>query len=288
MLASATDGVGTKIQYARALAKHDTIGIDLVAMVVNDLVTCGAEPLFFLDYISTGKVVPEHIEEIVSGVANGCRQAGCALLGGETAEHPKIMAEDDYDLAGFAVGVVERADIIDGRRLAAGDIAIGLPSSGLHSNGYSLARAVIPAGDLETLGRKLPGTDKTWGEALLTPTKIYVQAMRALLLEVDVKAVAHITGGGLPENIERLLPGGLDAFIDTSAWPVPPVMTGLQRLGGISDEEMYHAFNMGLGMVVFVDAAAVSGAVAVLRGAGEEAVVVGRVAEGGGRLRFGR
>lgn len=287
MLASATDGVGTKIQYARALARHDTIGIDLVAMVVNDLVTCGAEPLFFLDYISTGKVVPEHIKEIVSGVANGCRQAGCALLGGETAEHPKIMAEDDYDLAGFAVGVVERAGIIDGSRLAAGDIAIGLPSSGIHSNGYSLARAVISADDVEALVRKLPGTDLTWGEALLTPTKIYVQEIRSLLQEMELKAAAHITGGGLPENIERLLPGTLDALIDTSAWPVPPIMPELQRLGGISDEEMFHAFNMGLGMVVFVEAAAATQAISILQGAGEQAVIVGKVADGEGKLRLG-
>lgn len=257
-------------------------------MVVNDLVTCGAEPLFFLDYISTGKVVPERIKEIVAGIADGCRQAGCALLGGETAEHPKVMAEDDYDLAGFAVGVVERADIIDGSRLAAGDVAIGLPSSGLHSNGYSLARAVIPAGDIETLASKLPGADLTWGEALLTPTKIYVRAIKTLLQEVELKAAAHITGGGLPENIERLLPGGLDTLIDTSAWPVPPVISELQRLGGISDEEMFHAFNMGLGMVVFVDAGAAPEAVSVLRDAGEQAVIIGRVADGEGKLRFGR
>ena len=279
--------MGTKIQYARSLAKHDTIGIDLVAMVVNDLVTCGAEPLFFLDYISTGKVAPEHIKEIVSGVAAGCRQAGCALLGGETAEHPNVMAEDDYDLAGFAVGVVERANIIDGSRLAAGDVAIGLPSSGLHSNGYSLARAVIPADDVETLARKMPGIDLTWGEALLTPTRIYVQAIKALLQEIELKAAAHITGGGLPENIERLLPNRLDAVLDTSAWSIPPVMSELQKLGGISDEEMYHAFNRGLGMVVFVDAAVAPEAVSILNSVGEQAVIVGKVADGEGKLRFG-
>jgi phosphoribosylformylglycinamidine cyclo-ligase len=244
ILVSGTDGVGTKLLVAQRLGRHRTIGIDLVAMCVNDIVCCGAEPLFFLDYFATGKLAPEVAIQVVEGIADGCRQSGCALIGGETAEMPGMYGPGHYDLAGFAVGAVERADILTGDDIRAGDVLVGLDSSGLHSNGFSLVRKLVDALDWEEehgLGRPL-------GDVLLEPTRIYVQALKGF----DAKAFVHITGGGFPENLPRALPEGLGCRIDTASWEVPPIFRLLQRQGDLSDRDLYRTFNMGIGMVAFV------------------------------------
>ena len=282
VLVSGTDGVGTKIRLAQLLDRHDTIGIDCVAMCVNDIVCCGARPLFFLDYIAIGKNEPEKVASIVSGVAEGCVRSGCALVGGETAEHPGVMSPDDYDLAGFAVGLVDKAKMIDNTRMKAGDVILALPSSGLHSNGFSLVRKVfdIEHADLSKPLDELDG--KSLGEELLTPTRLYVKPVLAALQAARVYGVSHITGGGFYENIPRCLPQGLGARIDKSSLQIPPIFRLLQEKGGIPERDMFNTFNMGTGMVLVVDKEDVVKAVSALDGAGESPRVIGTVASGGG------
>ena len=281
VLVSGTDGVGTKLRLAQLLDKHDTIGIDCVAMCVNDIICGGAAPLFFLDYIACGRNDPVRIAQIVSGVTEGCRQAQCALVGGETAEHPGVMPEDDYDLAGFSVGLVDEEKIIDGRRLAAGDALIGLGSTGVHSNGFSLVRKVL---DVEHADLTSPREDlggRSLGEALLAPTRIYVRAVKALLAAgVDVHAVSHITGGGFYENVPRMMTEGLTARIDLKSFPRPAIFDVIQKAGNIPERDMYNTFNMGLGMVLALPAAQTQQALEVLSAAGEAAWRVGEVVPG--------
>ncbi|WP_456377288.1 phosphoribosylformylglycinamidine cyclo-ligase [Thiolapillus sp.] len=274
VLVSGTDGVGTKLKLAIMLDKHHSIGIDLVAMCVNDIVVAGAEPLFFLDYFATGKLLVERATDIISGIATGCELAGCALAGGETAEMPGMYQGDDYDLAGFGVGIVEKSKILQGDKVKAGDILLGLTSSGPHSNGYSLIRKVIEVSNAD-LASDLDG--RPLGEALLQPTRIYVKPLLALLQEIDVHALAHITGGGLTENIPRVLPTNTAAHIDTASWPHPPVFQWLQENGNIDSEEMLRTFNNGIGMVVCVAAGDAARAQAVLQDQGETVFVIGSI-----------
>ena len=279
-LVSGTDGVGTKLKLAFLLDRHDTVGIDCVAMCVNDIACAGGEPLFFLDYIACGKNDPEKIAEIVSGVAEGCRQAGAALIGGETAEMPGFYPEEEYDLAGFAVGVVDEKDLITGKDLKAGDVLIGMASSGVHSNGFSLVRKVF-AMTKESLNTYYDKLGCTLGEALLAPTKIYVKALREIReAGVTVKACSHITGGGFYENIPRMLKEGTRAMIEKESYPVPPIFSMLAQTGGIEEQMMYNTYNMGLGMILAVDAADVEQAMEAIRKAGETPYVVGRIEAG--------
>ena len=250
VLVSGTDGVGTKLKIAFLLDKHDTIGIDAVAMCVNDVLAQGAEPLLFLDYVAVGKNRPEVVESIVAGVAEGCRQAGCALVGGETAEMPGMYAPEDYDIAGFTVGAVEKDELIDGSKVAEGDVLVGIPSTGVHSNGFSLVRKIVADADLDLAARYPETGDKTLGETLLTPTAIYVRPVLAMMKAADVHGVAHITGGGFDENIPRILGEGLGAEIEEGSWEILPVFRLLERCGGIPHREMFNIFNMGIGMVV--------------------------------------
>ena len=280
VLVSGTDGVGTKLRIAQLLNKHDTIGIDCVAMCVNDVICCGARPLFFLDYIACGKNVPERIAEIVGGVAEGCVQSGSALIGGETAEHPGMMPVDDYDLAGFSVGIVDKKKIIDNSRMKAGDVVIALASTGVHSNGFSLVRKVFDVEhnpDLKEPCEALGG--KSVLETLLTPTKIYVKSILALLEQVDVKGISHITGGGFYENIPRSNPEGLCAKIDRSAVRVLPIFDLIAKTGNIPERDMFNTFNMGVGMSVVVPAQQVEKALEILNGHGETAYVIGSIVE---------
>lgn len=279
-LVSGTDGVGTKLKLAFLMDRHDTIGIDCVAMCVNDIACAGGEPLFFLDYIACGRNYPEKIASIVKGVADGCKQAGAALIGGETAEHPGLMPEDEYDLAGFAVGVVDEKDIITGADLAEGDVLIGMASSGVHSNGFSLVRKVftMDKATLETYHEEL-GT--TLGEALLAPTRIYVKALRSVKeAGVRVKACSHITGGGFYENIPRMLPDGKCAVIKKDSYPIPPIFAMLAREGRIEEKMMYNTYNMGLGMVLAVAPQDADAAMEAIRAAGEQPYIVGRIENG--------
>ena len=278
VLVSGTDGVGTKLKIAMLLDKHDTIGIDCVAMCVNDVICCGAQPLFFLDYIACGKNDPEKIAAIVSGVAEGCVQAGAALIGGETAEHPGMMPEDDYDLAGFTVGLVDRSRVFDSKTVRAGDAVLALPSSGVHSNGFSLVRKVfdVENADLTVYSDEL---GETIGECLLTPTRIYVKPLLALAKAVSVKAVSHITGGGFYENIPRSLPKGLSASVDRKALRIPPIFELLQKTGGIPERDMFNTYNMGVGMSVVVAAEQADEALRVLRDNGEAAYAIGEIVE---------
>ena len=287
VLVSSTDGVGTKAMIAQATGRYTTIGLDLVAMCVDDLVCQGAEPLFFLDYIAVGQLDPEHIEQLVEGVAEGCRQAGCALIGGEMAEHPGSMEPGEFDLVGFAVGVVERDRIITGQHVTAGDVLIGLPSPGMRSNGYSLARKVL----LDIGGRSLDspawsGAHHSLADELLEPSVIYAPAIAALLRSVDVRAIAHITGGGLPGNLGRVLPAGCDAVLSRRSWEVPPIFGEIQRLGSIDDAEMARVFNLGIGMIVVVPAADAFKAIDVLRSQGHRAAEIGSVRPGDGSVRL--
>ena len=280
ILLSGTDGCGTKVKLAFLLDKHDTIGIDAVAMCVNDVVCAGGEPLFFLDYIACGKNTPEKIATIVKGVAEGCKQSGCALVGGETAEHPGLMPEDEYDLAGFAVGVVDRKDLITGENLKAGDVLIGMASSGVHSNGFSLVRNVFRM-TAENLNRYRDELGTTLGEALIAPTKIYVKALKSVKeAGVTIKACSHITGGGFYENIPRMLKDGIRAEIDTKSYPVPAIFGLIQKEGGIADEMMYNTFNMGLGMIVAVNPEDVDKTMEAIKAAGETPYVVGKCVNG--------
>ncbi len=279
-LVSGTDGVGTKLKLAFLLDKHDTIGIDCVAMCVNDIACAGAEPLFFLDYIACGKNEPEKIATIVKGVAEGCKQAGAALIGGETAEMPGFYPEDEYDLAGFAVGIIDQKNLINGADVKEGDALIGIASSGVHSNGYSLVRKVFRM-QRETLNTYYEVLGSTLGEALLTPTKIYVKALRELKTgQVKVKACSHITGGGFYENIPRMLPEGICAHINLKSFEVPPIFGMLQKDGSIDQKIMYNTYNMGLGMILAVDAQDADKALKLLQAAGEKAYIVGEAKKG--------
>ena len=279
-LVSGTDGCGTKVKLAFLLDKHDTIGIDCVAMCVNDIACAGGEPLFFLDYIACGKNYPEKIATIVGGVAEGCVQSGCALIGGETAEHPGLMPEDEYDLAGFAVGVVDKKDIITGEHLKDGDVIIGMASSGVHSNGFSLVRKIFRM-DADTLNTYHEELGKTLGETLLAPTRIYVKALRSIKeAGVTVKACSHITGGGFYENIPRMLPEGKHAVIEKNSYEIPPIFSMMAREGNVSEEVMYNTYNMGIGMMVAVDPADVEAAMEAIRAAGDTPYVIGKITDG--------
>ena len=279
ILVSGTDGVGTKLKIAFLLNKHDTIGIDCVAMCVNDIICCGAQPLFFLDYIACGKNVPEVIEQIVKGVCDGCVQAGAALIGGETAEHPGMMPEDEYDLAGYTTGIVDKAKMIDNSRMKAGDVIIALASSGVHSNGFSLVRKVfdVENADLTSPVERLGG--KSLGEALLEPTRIYVKPVLALLKEADVKGISHITGGGFYENIPRSIPDGLGAKIDRSKVRVLPIFDLIAEAGNVSERDMFNTYNMGVGMSIVVAPEDAEKALKILRDYGEDAYIIGEIEE---------
>ena len=282
VLVSGTDGCGTKVKLAILMDKHDTIGIDAVAMCVNDIICCGAKPLFFLDYIACGKNYPEKIAQIVSGVAEGCVQSGAALIGGETAEHPGMMPVEDYDLAGFAVGIVDKKKILDNSRMAEGDVVIALPSTGIHSNGFSLCRKVFNIDNNDPLlyipREELGG--KTIAESLLVPTRIYVKAVLALLEQVDVKGISHITGGGFYENSPRAIPDGLCAVIDKSAVRVLPIFDLIASFGNIPERDMYNTYNMGVGMSIVVPARQADKALAILKENGEDAYVIGHIEAG--------
>ena len=279
-LVSGTDGVGTKLKLAFLMDKHDTIGIDCVAMCVNDIACAGGEPLFFLDYIACGKNYPEKIAAIVSGVAEGCKQSDAALIGGETAEHPGLMPEDEYDLAGFAVGVCDKKDMITGENLAAGDVLIGMASTGVHSNGFSLVRKVFDI-TKESLDTYYDDLGTTLGEALLAPTRIYVKALKSIKnAGVTVKACSHITGGGFYENIPRMLKEGTHAVVEKDSYPIPPIFAKLAKEGEIEEQMMYNTFNMGLGMVLAVDPADVDKTMDAIREAGDQPYVVGKIEAG--------
>ena len=280
VLLSGTDGCGTKVKLAFLLDKHDTIGIDCVAMCVNDVACAGGEPLFFLDYIACGKNYPEKIATIVSGVAEGCKQSGCALIGGETAEHPGLMPEDEYDLAGFTVGVVDKKDIITGENLKAGDVLIGMASTGVHSNGFSLVRKIFKM-DKETLNTYHEELGKTLGEALLAPTRIYVKALKNVKeAGVRVKACSHITGGGFYENVPRILPEGKHAVIKKDSYEVPAIFKMMEREGNVEEHMMYNTYNMGIGMIVAVDPADVEKTMEAMRAAGDTPYVIGEIKDG--------
>ena len=278
VLVSGTDGVGTKQRIAQLMGKNDTVGIDCVAMCVNDIICCGARPLFFLDYIAIGKNIPEKIADLVAGVAEGCVQAGCALIGGETAEHPGTMSPEDYDLAGFAVGIVDKARILDKNSMRPGDVILALPSSGLHSNGFSLVRKVFDVENTD-LAAVIPELETPLGETLLTPTRIYVKPVLALLEEVKVHGISHITGGGFYENIPRCIPDGLGAVIRKEKVKTPPIFRLLQNKGNISERDMFNTFNMGVGMVLAVAEEDAEKAIDILRRTGENAYRLGRIEE---------
>ena len=279
VLVSGTDGVGTKLKLAFLLDKHDTVGIDCVAMCANDVACSGAQPLFFLDYVACGKNVPEKIAAIVSGVAEGCVQAGCALIGGETAEMPGFYPVEEYDLAGFCVGLADYDKIVDSKNVKPGDALVGVKSSGVHSNGFSLVRKVFDVSE-KTVARYYDELGKTLGEALLTPTKIYVKALRALMAKVPVHGISHITGGGYYENIPRMLPDGLQAVIEKESVPVLPIFDLIQKTGNIPERDMFNTFNMGTGLVLAVAPEQADEAVRILNASGEEALILGEVAEG--------
>jgi phosphoribosylformylglycinamidine cyclo-ligase len=286
VLVSGTDGVGTKLKVAFAAGKHDTIGIDLVAMCVNDVATCGARPLFFLDYFATGKLDVDTAEKVVAGIAEGCKQAGCALLGGETAELPGFYGGGEYDLAGFTVGVVERSEIIDGSKVVAGDVVLGVASSGLHSNGYSLARKALLEKGALALDAVLPELGEPLADALLRPTRIYVRAILAAVKAGTIHSLCHVTGGGLPENLPRVLPKNIALELDTTSWRRPAIFDLIQRTGEVVDSEMYRTFNMGLGLVLTVPESDVAAVTKAFESAGETVSRIGRAVEhtGGDRV----
>lgn len=288
VMVSGTDGVGTKLKLAQLLDKHDTVGIDLVAMCVNDILVTGAEPLFFLDYVAIGKLDSELVAHIVGGIAEGCRQAGCALIGGEMAEHPGVMEEYDYDLSGFCVGVVDRPNMLDRASVRPNDVILGLASSGLHSNGFSLVRRVMEGRENELTLQRVDFGGATLGDALLTPTRIYVKTVLPVLRAHGsaVRAMAHITGGGITENLDRALPGGCDAVVHTSGWRVPRVFDLLADAASLPAEEMLRTFNMGIGMALIVDPAHAANIAADLRSAGETVYEIGVIAEGDGKVRY--
>lgn len=290
VLISGTDGVGTKLRLAFLMDKHDSIGIDAVAMCVNDILVQGAEPLFFLDYLAVGKLNPDQAERVVAGIAEGCRQAGCALIGGETAEMPGFYPPGEYDVAGFSVGVVDKKNLITGETISIGDVVLGLPSTGLHSNGFSLARKAL-LGDSEEMQKEALATyeeslGSTLGEAMLIPTRIYVKALLKLMQKVRVKGLAHITGGGLTDNVPRILPAGLDAHIARDVYPVPELFNLIAERGNVDEEEMYRAFNMGIGMVLVVSAEDAAKTVELLENEGETVYTLGEITSGEGRVVY--
>lgn len=282
VLVSGTDGVGTKLKIAFATGKHDTIGIDAVAMCVNDVLAQGAEPLVFLDYVAVGKNHPETVEAIVSGVAEGCRQAGCALVGGETAEMPGMYGDGEYDIAGFTVGAVEKDNLIDGSKVAVGDVLVGIPSTGVHSNGFSLVRKIVSDNGLSYDDKQPESGDQTLGELLLTPTRIYVKPVLDVISQVDVHGVAHITGGGFDENIPRILTEGMGVEIEEGSWKILPVFAMLERLGKVPHREMFNIFNMGIGMVLAVKPEDAQKVIEILARHGEQASVIGKITQGSG------
>lgn len=277
VLVSGTDGVGTKLKVAFLADRHDTVGIDLVAMCVNDIAVSGAEPLFFLDYFATGKLAVPKAEAVLKGIAEGCRQAGCALIGGETAEMPSMYADGEYDLAGFAVGVVDKPKIIDGKSIVPGDVLVGLASTGLHSNGYSLARKVLFDKAKLTVNSRLPELDRSLGEVLLTPTRIYAKQILALIQEFPIKGIAHITGGGITENLPRVFPAGVRAVVNRRAWPVLPIFDVMAKLGQVEREEMYRVFNMGIGLILVVPPAAADAMIAKASVLGDRGYKIGEI-----------
>jgi phosphoribosylformylglycinamidine cyclo-ligase len=279
VLVSGTDGVGTKLKIAFAMDKHDTIGIDAVAMCVNDVLAQGAEPLFFLDYVALGHNIPEKVEAIVAGVAEGCRQAGCALIGGETAEMPGMYADGEYDIAGYTTGVVEKSQLIDGTKVKVGDVLVGIPSSGVHSNGFSLVRKIVADAGLSLDERRPELGGQVLGEVLLTPTNIYVKEVLEVIRHCDVHGVAHITGGGFDENIPRILRPGQGIEVQEGSWEILPIFKALEKWGGIPHREMFNIFNMGVGMVLALDASEADAAIALLAKAGRQASVIGRVTD---------
>lgn len=285
VLVSGTDGVGTKLKVAFLMDKHDSVGIDLVAMCVNDIVVSGAEPLFFLDYFATGKLSVQTAENVLRGIADGCRQAGCALIGGETAEMPSFYRDGEYDLAGFAVGVVDRPKLIDGRGISPGDALIGVASSGLHSNGYSLARKILLEDCGYAVTSRIAGLEESLGDTLLVPTKIYAKLVSALIGEIPVKGLAHITGGGMTENLPRILPDSCVARLRHGSWPVPKIFEVIQQAGQVDPEEMYRVFNMGIGLIVVVSPDAAARVLSVIEREGERAWVIGTVASAGAEGR---
>lgn len=284
-LVAGTDGVGTKLKYAFVLDKHDTIGIDAVAMCVNDIVCQGAKPLLFLDYIAQSKLIPERVADIVKGVSEGCCQSGCALIGGETAEMPGFYAEDEYDIAGFAVGIVKKNKIINGKNIKVGDSLVGIASSGIHSNGYSLVRKLFGE-DKESLMKYNETLGCTPAELVLTPTKIYVKTVLALIEKFEIKGIAHITGGGFIENIPRIIPKGMGIKIDRTSYPLPKIFKALQEIAGIDDRKMCNTFNMGIGMVLAVDPSIKDAVVKELKALGEEAYVIGEVTDKDGEVEL--
>lgn len=286
VLVSGTDGVGTKLKLAFMMDKHDTIGIDAVAMCVNDILAQGAEPLFFLDYLGIGKAVPEKIEQIVKGVADGCQDARCALIGGETAEMPGVYDEEEYDIAGFAVGVVEKSKVVTGEKIEEGDVLIGLASNGIHSNGYSLVRKILLEQHQLNLHEKYEPLTEILGVELLKPTRIYVRSVLNVLKKYEIRGMAHITGGGFIENIPRMLKEGLGAEIDFGSWPIPPIFTFIQEKGNLSQKEMFEVFNMGIGYVLAVEEKSLNEIIQVLEESGEKAYIIGRVQKGNG-ITFG-
>lgn len=287
VLVAGTDGVGTKLRYAMLMDKHDTIGIDAVAMCVNDIVCQGAKPLFFLDYIATGRILPEKIADIVGGVAEGCVQSGCALIGGETAEMPGFYADDEYDIAGFSVGVVQKSKVINGSSVKEGDALIGLASSGIHSNGFSLVRRLFGENPSD-LTRYSAELKKSIGEEVLTPTRIYVKTILGLIKKHQIKGIAHITGGGFIENIPRMLPGGLEAKINVNSYEVPPVFNVLAQLSGLEEAQLYNTFNMGIGMVLAVNNDAADEVVRAAAEMGEKAYIIGETVKGEGGVKLCR
>jgi phosphoribosylformylglycinamidine cyclo-ligase len=286
VLVSSTDGVGTKLKVAFMMKKHDTVGIDLVAMGVNDILTQGAEPLFFLDYFVCGKLNVDVAEVVVRGIAEGCRQAGCVLIGGETAEHPGDFPKDEYDLAGFVVGVIEGKSMINPKSIVPGDVLIGLPSSGLHSNGYSLARKVLLDIGRLKLHRRVPELGRSLGEELLEPTRIYAKISRSLFAHYPIKGAAHITGGGIPGNLPRILPQGRRAWVDRRSWPVPPVFELIQKIGRLSRDEMDRTFNNGLGMILVVGQHHVDGVTSMLKRMRERHFMIGEIKKGRREVAF--
>lgn len=286
VLVSGTDGVGTKLRIAFLTGRHDTVGIDLVAMCVNDVIVSGAEPLFFLDYFATGKLLPEVTVEVIKGISVGCREAGCALIGGETAEMPDSYPPGEYDLAGFSVGVVDKKKIIDGRKIRAKDVLVGLASSGLHSNAFSLARHILFEKSGFSVDDRLPALSKSLGEELLTPTRLYVKAVQRLLKRIALKGVAHITGGGITDNLPRILPKGLAAEINLGAWTPPAIFEILKEKGALGREEMFATFNMGIGMIVVLAPGDVKTALAILKRLRQEAYVIGAVKAGEGQVFY--
>ena len=279
VLVSGTDGVGTKLKLAFLMDRHDTVGIDLVAMCVNDIIVSGAEPLFFLDYLAVGELVVSKAEAIVQGIAEGCRQAGCSLIGGETAELPSFYQKGEYDLAGFSVGVVEREAILTGKKIQPGDAVIGLASSGLHSNGFSLARRVLLEQAELSLDSSLDGMDNTLGETLLTPTRIYVKTILPLIKDFSIHGLAHITGGGITRNVPRVLPQGCRADIRKNTWPIPPIFSHIQKFGHVEEDEMYRVFNMGIGFVLVVSADQEQAVIDRANALGEQAMGIGQIVE---------